>query len=105
MKRWINFGISKVRYDDKGRKIVKAEVYELNNGNLATRRIRPREHLVDSVELGLSIATIRIKTGYDFDILEAVEPVQLHGNVYLRVKGDEEPCDDLGSLIVDRVYA
>ena len=98
MNRWINLGISNVRYDDKGRKIVKAEVYELNNGNLATRRIWPRENLVDSAELGLSIATIRIKTGYDFDILKTVEPVQLHGNVYLRVEGDEEPRDDLGEL-------
>ena len=98
MKRWINLGISKVRYDDKRGRIVKAEVYELNNGNLATSRIWPREDLVDSAALGLSIATIRIKTGYDFDILEAVEPVQLLGNVYLRVKGDEEPRDDLGEL-------
>jgi hypothetical protein len=98
MKRYVSLGISKVRYDDKGRRIFKAEVYEINNMSLATRRIWSRENLVDSAELGLTIATIRIKDGYDFDILDAVEPVRLHGKVYLRVKGGEEPRDDLGEL-------
>lgn len=98
MKRWINLGISKARYDNKERKIIKAEVYELNNGNLAARSIWSRENLVDSAELGLAIATIRTKAGYDFDILKAVEPVRINGNVYLRVAGDEEPRDDLGEL-------
>ncbi len=48
MKRWINLGISKVRYDDKGRKIVKADVYEVNNRNLATRMIWPRRTRIAS---------------------------------------------------------
>jgi len=98
MKRYVSLGISKVGYDKKKRRIVKAEAYEIGNGNIRTRREMQRGQLVDLARLGLSIATIRIKNGCDFDILEAVEPVQMRGNVYLRVKGGEEFGDDLGKL-------
>ena len=98
MKRYVSLGISKVRYDEKKRKIVKTEAYEIGNGNIRIRREMERRQLVDFAKFGVLIATIRIKNGYDFDILEAVEPVQIRGNIYLRVNGGEEAGDDLGEI-------
>ena len=79
-------------------KYFKVEVHEIEHETLSTKHVWPRGNIVDLLERGASIVTIRPEESEGYRTLKRVNLVRRNGTSHMRIDDDIIPIDDLGDI-------
>ena len=93
MSQEADYGISRVRYNDKKTYIVKVEVSELKGDLIQPKKEWTRSEVVSEIESGKSFITVINNTkGRDVHI------IIVKGEKFIRSDANQEASDNLGEL-------
>lgn len=99
MEKWADFGISRVKYDDRHEAISEVEIQPDLGERFGYPQRASRQNVVTAIGQGKTFVTI-IKSPDDKSITrgEEVRTVTVRGQKYLRTDNNGTPADNLGSL-------
>jgi hypothetical protein len=97
MAKWADYGISKVRYNEKHQHIVKVKARVDNGDSIGPPTEMTRETVVKKLKDGETFVTIPLKDG-KFTKGEDVRIVKVNGVEYIRTDQNQKESDNLGEL-------
>ena len=98
MKWWASLGITRARYDDEGKYVTRVELHKIHDGVVQEKSMVSRDRVVELMELGFFVVTIREKSDGGIQILNPLHLSETMGGAFIRVDDEDEPRDQLGRL-------
>ena len=98
MEKWADYGISAVRFNDKGIYIDQVRVHKDKGIAMGDAEVWSREQVISALENDYTFITI---LNYDQGIWsegQEVNIVPVNGNKFIRTDKDRTPSDDLDNL-------
>ena len=98
MKKWADYGISKVRYDDERTHIVKVKVREDKGDTFGPAEEWPRKQVVSAIEGGTTFLTILKGSDGKWQKGQDVHIITVKGVKYIRTDQNPKAADNLENL-------
>ena len=98
MKKWADYGISKVRYNDERTHIVKVKVHEDKGDAIGTAQEWARNQVVSAVEGGKTFVTMLKGSDDKWKKGEDVHIITVKGVKYIRTDQNPKGADNLENL-------
>ncbi len=98
MAKWADYGISKVRYDDKRKHIVKVLVHEDKGETIGGGKEWTRGQVVAAIERGKTFVTILKRDDDKWHKGQDIHTVTVNNVKYIRTDQNRTASDNLESL-------
>lgn len=98
IEKWADYGISAVKYNNKGTHIEYAKVHIDNGDTIGTANVWTRETVVSQLEKNYSFVTIIKNKDDKWDLGAKVEIIKVNGLKYIRTDRNNFASDNLEDL-------